>query len=63
MLNAQHAVRTFDEAPALAVSPAPALIAEREVAFGTGIARQALRHAFRHLEWRLDNGSSPRQQA
>jgi hypothetical protein len=49
MLNAQHGVRTFDEAPALAVSPAPDLIAEREVAFGTGIARQALRHALQFL--------------
>ncbi len=60
MLNAQHEARTFDEASDQAVSPAPVLIAEREVALDTGTARQALRHAYRHLCRRLDNGWSTR---
>lgn len=59
MLNAQHEARTFDEALDQAVSPAPVLITERKLALGTAIARQALRHAFRRLYWRLDNGWSP----
>jgi hypothetical protein len=60
MLNAQLEVRTLDEVSEAAVSPATVLIAERELALGTAIARQALRIPFNISYGGWDNGWSRR---
>jgi hypothetical protein len=63
MLNAQHEVRTLDEASERAASRAPVLITGREVALDRAIALQALRIPFHISNGGWDNVWSPRQQA
>lgn len=62
MLNAQLHVRTLDEAPEGAPSPAPVLITEREVALGTTVALQALCIPINISAGGLGYGWSARQQ-
>jgi hypothetical protein len=60
MLNAQLEVGTLDAAPEAAISPAPVLITEREVALGTASALQALCIPFNIPYGGWNNGWSPR---